>query len=518
MGRVLTNNVQLSYTIETSLGTAGTTWFLMEPNEISAFGATITTVAREPISKNRQRRKGTVTDLDSAVEIEADLTLSSFRDFIEGFCFATGVNADVTNLSATACETTGDSYTGMTAFSSAQADKFEIDTLIWVTGGATAANNGLKSIDADLAASGTAITVSENLVDETASFNISLAGYRVPTSDSPTWDWDAPATDQATLNLTGITAALQALGVIAGMTLHIGSIASPGDTTVTNAFENSAANDMFGYARVVSFPDANSVVFDKVDAALQFDDAVAPATAVDILFGDFIRNVTVDDSEYLEQSYQFEAEFPNLGAGSTDEYQYAIGNYCNSVTFELPLTDKATVSFGFIGTDTENPVASGSRKTGASSASNPLYTAAFNTSSDIARLRITDTDETGLTTDFKSLSLTLNNNVSPEKIIGTLGAAYMNTGNFETDLEAQLLFTNGDVVDRIRANTTVTMDFVIKNDDGVIAIDIPSMDLGAGDREFPVNESVLINTTGMAFQDETLATSIGVNIIPVPLP
>ena len=517
MGRVLTNNVSLSYSIETSLGVAGTTWFLIEPNEISTFGAVVTTVAREPISKNRQRRKGTVTDLDSSVEYDEDLTMSSFRHFIEGFCFATGINSDMTDLAATACETTGDSYTGMTAFSSDQADKLEVDTLLWVTGGATAANNGLKSVDADIASSGTAITVTENLVDETASFNISLAGHRMAALDAPTWTWDSPATDQATLALTGIGTELQALGVIAGMTLHIGSIAAAGDTTVTNAFENSVADDMFGYCRVVSFPDADSVVFDKVDAALQFTDA-AISTAVDILFGEFIRNVAVDDAAYLERSFQFEAEFPNLGAGATDEFQYALGNFCNSVTFELPLTDKATCSFGFIGTDTENPVASGSRKTGASAASNPLHTAAFNTTSDIARLRITDTDETGLTTDFKSISLTLSNNVSPEKIIGTLGAAYMNTGNFETELEAQLLFTNGDVVDRIRANTTVTMDFVIKNDDGVISVDFPSMDLGAGDREFPVNESVLINTTGMSFQDATLDTSIGISIFPVPLP
>jgi hypothetical protein len=490
----------------------------MEPNAINTFGSTITTVARDPISKNRQRRKGTVTDLDSAVEIDTDLTLSAFRDFIEGFVFATGINSDVTELAATGAETTTDSYEGLTALSAAQADKMEIDTLLWVTGGLTAANNGLKTVDADIVSTATAITVVENLVDETASFVISLAGFKISAASSPTWDWAAPGAAQATLAHTGITAALQALGVIPGMLMHIGSIAAAGDTTIVNAFENAAANDMFGYARVVSFPDADSVVFDKVDAALQFDDAVAPSTAVDLLFGEFIRNVPVDDADFLERSFQFEGEFPNLGPGSTDEFEYAIGNFCNSLSFELPLADKATVTFGFIGTDTEPPVVSGSRKTGASTATDPLNTGAFNTSSDIARLRITDVDETGLTTDFKSITLTLNNNVSPEKVLGQLGAKFMNTGNFEVDLDAQLLFTSGDVIERIRDNTTVTMDFLIKNDDGVIALDIPSLTLGAGDREFPVNESVLINTTGQAFLDPTLNTSVGITLIPVPLP
>lgn len=517
MGRVLTNNVSLAYTIETALGTAGTTWFLTEPNSINTFGAAITTVAREPISRNRQRRKGLVTDLDSSVEFDTDMTLSSFRDFIEGFCFVTGVNSDVTQLAATGAETTGDSYTGMTALTAAQADKMEIDTLIWVTGGTVAANNGLKSVDADIAASATAISVAENLTDETAAFRISIAGHRIAAADTVTWTWSAGAM-QATLNETGVATQLQALGLTIGQFVHIGSVAALGDTTVVNAFENAAANDMYGYARVVSFPDADNVVFDKVDAALQFTDNTDPATAVDVLFGEFIRNVPTASAEFLERSFQFEAEFPGLDTGGASEFQYAVGNFCNTAAFSLPLTDKATVTFGFVGTDTENPVTAASRKTGADAAANPTQTGAFGTSSDIARLRVTQVDETGITTDFKSLTFTLNNNVSPEKVLGTLGAKFINAGNFNVDIEAQLVFTDGAVVNKIRDNETVTMDFVVKNDDGIVAVDVPSMTLGGGDREFPVNESVLINTTAQAFQDDTLGTSIGVSIIPVPLP
>ncbi|MEE8608997.1 MAG: phage tail tube protein [Nitrospiraceae bacterium] len=514
MGRVLTNNVSLAYTIETALGVAGTTWFLLEPNAINTFGADITTVTRDPISKNRQRRKGTITDLDSAVEMEEDITLSSFRDFIEGFCFAVGINTDVTQLVTTAAETTTDSY-AVSALSAAQADKFEIDTLIWVRGFDTDANDGLKTVDADIVTSATAITVVENLVDETKNARLSFAGHRIATADVVTWDFDG--TEQTgTLLLTGIGTELALLGLTLGETVHIGSILNPGETTIVNAFENSAANDVFGYARVKTI-NANDVVFDKLDPALQFDDLTDPATAVDILFGEFIRNVTVDDSEFLERSFQFEAEYPNLDDPNS-EFEYAIGNFCNTAAFSLSLADKATVSFGFIGTDTEPPVIAGSRKTGASAATQPTQTAAFNTSNDVARLRITDVDETGLTTDFKSLTITLSNNVSPEKVIGTLGAKFMNTGNFEVNVEAQLLFSEGLVVNRIRDNTTVTMDFIIRNDDAVIAVDIPSMNLGGGGKEYPVNESVLINTTGEAFQDSLLSTSIGVSIIPVPLP
>ncbi len=514
MGRVLTNNVSISYTIETALGVAGTVWFLLEPNSINTFGADITTTPRNPISRNRQRRKGTTTDLDSGVEYEEDITLSSFRNFIEGFCFVTGINSDVTQLATTAAETTTDSYT-VSALSAAQADKLEVDTLIHVTGFLDPANNGLKTVDADIASSATAITVAENLVDEAvapADAKLSFAGHKIAAGDVVTWTWSSGA-KQATLNLTAIGTELQAAGLTAGQLVHVGS--PDGSGGVTNAFENSAANDMFGYARVVSFPTADDVLFDKVDAALQFTDATDPATAVDLLFGEFIRNVPTTSAEFLERSFQFEAEFPNLDSGGNSEFEYALGNFCNTAAFSLPLTDKATVTFGFTGTDTEPPVVAGSRKSGASSATDPIKTAAFNTSADIVRLRITEADEDGLTTDFKSITLTLNNNVTPEKVLGTLGAKFLNTGNFEVDIEAQLVFTEGLVVNKIRDNETVTMDFIIKNDDGAIAVDVPSMTLGGGGKEFPINESVLINTTSEAFQDATLNTSIGVSIFPV---
>jgi acetyl-CoA carboxylase carboxyl transferase subunit alpha len=83
MGRVSTNNVGLAYTVESALGVPGTSWVQLEPNDITSFGATISKVARNPISARRDRRKGVVTDLDSAVEFEADLTASAFTDFVE---------------------------------------------------------------------------------------------------------------------------------------------------------------------------------------------------------------------------------------------------------------------------------------------------------------------------------------------------------------------------------------------------------------------------------------------------
>ena len=335
MGRVKTNDVALAYAVETMLGMAPASGFReLEPNTIGAFGATISTVARTPISRSRQRRKGSITDLDATVEFDADLTLSAFRDFLSGFVFAELVNSDVTDLKVSAVAAANDDYT-VDALVAAQADKFEVDTLIWADGFSNADNNGLQVVDTDAMTGHTVISVADGLVDEAGVTDgyISFAGYR---TGNATWDYVA-ASSQATLALAGVGTALTALGLKVGQFVHIGSISEAGGA-FQNAFGNGMAVDTIrGYARVRSIS-ADAVIFDKLDAALQDDDNTAKS--VDILFGEFARNVDVGGAEYLERHYHFEATYPGLGAGlnavpaATDtEYEYVEGCYANTLGF-----------------------------------------------------------------------------------------------------------------------------------------------------------------------------------------
>ena len=90
MGRVLTRDTTIAYAIEATLGVlpGSPTWKQTEPNDITAFGSTISKEPRDPITADRQRRKSITVDLDSDVEFEADLTQESAKDFLEGFMFA----------------------------------------------------------------------------------------------------------------------------------------------------------------------------------------------------------------------------------------------------------------------------------------------------------------------------------------------------------------------------------------------------------------------------------------------
>ena len=530
MARVLTNNVVLQYAVESSIGVlpGSPIWKLLEYGNISAYGASITTVARRPISQQRGRKKGTVTNLESAVEFDSDLTMQSMEEHAEGFVFAEFANVEfdlkLVDVPPTATVTTD-------VFNIDSASALLAGKVVWVTtaarsllyakGYTNAANNGLHELAADLGSTDTTVNVESTLVTETPATSASLqvAGVRIGDGD-------------LTLTVSGSTATLvsaadvadwSVLGLLPGQFIHIGSGTSA--DVLQNALKDSATDDTYGYARITSISSA-TLNLDKLDSNFATADNTGEGDC-DILFGRFLRNVAVtadsDDNRYLERSYQFEVIYPDLGGAGTDEYEYAIGNFANELALSLPLTDKATATWGFIGTNADDITPTrktGSAPYGADNAVSALRTTALNTSSDIKSLT---TDVVSLVSDvcFKSLTLTIRNNVTPENCLGTLGASFVNAGLFEVNLEGQMLFTNKEIVNAVKNNTTVTFTSITANDDGAFAFDLPSLTFGGGDREYPIDQSVLVNITGEAFNDPTGTipnVSLGISFFPtVPL-
>lgn len=491
MGRVITNGTALSYAKEASLGVLPVTptWYELEPNGINSFGNTYAREARSPISRARARRKGAVTDQDSAVEFEADLTLKHLRDFAEGFCFSVAVGGDVFEPAAV----TGAGYT-VPALSAAAAGRISGQTLIYARGFNTPANNGLKPLTADPAAGAVNLAVAGAVAEVPAAndhVEVAVAGVRGAAGD---------LSINAQGNLVSAALDFTTLGLTIGQQIHIGGV------DLIHQFATAADT---GFARVIGIA-AHLLTLAKRDTVFVAD--AGAAVAVDILYGQFVRNVPVDSPDYKEQSFQHELASPNLMPGGVTGYEYATGFYPDALSLRLPLSGKATVTAGFVGQNTTDP--STVRALGANNAKIGGQTAAFSTANDIARLRLSEIDETGLSTDFKSATLTISNNVSGEKVLGRLGAKYLNAGNFEVDVENQMLFTNPDVPHAIRCNEDVGLDFVLRNGDGGAAFDFPVGTLDGGGREYPANESVLINTTFAAHQNDDLGFSLGISFFP----
>ncbi len=519
MAKVNTNDVSVAYTIESSLGVlpASPLWKQMEPNDISTYGATITTVARRPISKDRGSRKGTTTNLESAPELDGDATLESLEDFMEGFMYAEFANVEfdlraggatpVPPPVASATTWTVDSVTTLLA-GKMQFTALGPWPLVYGLGYTNAANNALHQLTVDPAATDVTLTTDSTLVVETPATNASLqyCGVRSAIGD-------------LALTISGSTATLVSaadisdwatLGLLPGMYIHVGS--DDGTGARQNTFDDGSGNDVYGFARIASISGA-TLNLDKLDVKLSATDA-SNATLVDIMFGRFARNVPVtadaDDTRFLERSYQFEVSYPNLGGVGTDEYEYAIGNLANDMEISIPLADKATVKWGFIGTTVED--ITGTRKTNAASAVETLRTTAINTTSNLVSI---STDVISAVSDvcFKSLTLKIGNNASPEQCLGTLGARFINTGLFEVTLDGEMLFTSKSIVNAVKNNTTVTFAAILANEDGAIAIDVPSMTFGDGSRSFPTDQSVTVTVTGSTFKGTVFDHEVGITML-----
>lgn len=518
MSKVSTNNVSVQYAIESTIGVlpGSPLWQLMEPNDIGSYGATLTTVSRRPISKDRGRRKGTVTNLETSPEFEGDLTLESMEDFSEGFVYAEFANVEFDMKS------TG----GIVPPPVASAATWTIESMSALLGGklqfvaagpwplvhgkgyTNSANNGLHQLTVDPASTDVILTTDSTLVVETPGTNASLqvAGVRSAIGDLALTISGSLATIVSAADITDWAT----LGLLPGMEIHIGSDDGTGGRQ--NMFDDGAAGDVYGFARIESISGA-TLNLAKLDVKLTTTDA-SNATLVDIMFGRFARNVQVtddsDDTRYLERSYHFELAYPDLGGAGVDEYEYAVGNMANEIALNVPLADKATVNWGFVGTNVENITPT--RKTNAATAVEPLRTTALNTSSNLVSI---STDVISAVSDvcFKSMTLTIKNNASPEQCLGTLGASFVNTGLFEVSLEGQMLFTDKAIVNAVKNNTTVTFQAILANEDGAIALDIPTMTFGDGSREFPTDQSVLVNVTGETFKGSVFDHEIGITML-----
>lgn len=504
MGRVITNGTSVSFAREASLGLlpGSPQWFEIEPNTINKFGTTVSKTTRTPISRARARRKGVVTDLDSGVEVDADLTLTHIRDFVEQFLFANAVGGD-SYLTSAATSTT---YV-VPAMSSGQAGRMlygasAAKTLVFARGFANAANNGLKPITATVAPGAVAIPVAGNVAETpaaTAMVEVSIAGVRGAAGDLKI---------DASGNLISTVLDFTTTGITKGQVIYVGGL------DVSHQFFNTAN---IGFARVDAVG-PHTLTLAKRDQAFVADDGTSTGSggtpiAVDILFGQFVRNVPVGSTDYAEISTQFELASPNLMPAGVTGYEYALGNWADAMSIAIPLSGKATITLGFVGIDTTLP--SATRATGAGNAKIGGQVQAFGTASDIARLRVQDIDESGLSTDFKSATFTLTNNVSGEKVLANLGPKYLNAGDLEVDIQNQMLFTNPDVIERVRCNLTVGFDFVLRNGDGGVAFDLPTGTLTGGNREYPANQTVTLTDTFAAHQEDKYGYTLGVSFFPV---
>jgi hypothetical protein len=460
--KIDSNVTGLAFAEEQTLKTLPVTpiWWPLEPNSYKDFGGQIATTARNPINPSRQRKKGVTTDLDASGGFVQDITPVNSTRIMQGFFFADARQKAATQpLNGTQTPLTSVSATQYLA--AAGLGVFIAGHMAFASGMGAAANNGIKSVTGSAAGS---VTVSEALTVEAAppaTAKLEAVGFKF-----------GAATVAITMvgglpRMTSSTTDLTTLGLVAGEWIYLGGDGAAGTKFVNNN----------GYARINAIA-AGYLEFDKTS----WTPVAEPATGltITIWFGTVIKNES-NPALIKRRTYNIERQLGNDGGGTMSEY--LVGAVANELTLNMPQADKITMDMSFVALDNEQRTGVTGVKTGTRQTLPPAD--AFNTSNDIARIKLSivtpaDAAPLPLFAYSTEVSLTINNNVTPNKAVGVLGAFDTSAGTFEVGGNLTAYFANITAVQAVRNNSDVTLDIIkAKNNTGILW-DMPLLSLGDG--------------------------------------
>lgn len=516
MATVETNQTSFRVVRETTLGIAATTgWFTLTVGGVDTFGGTYTAADISVIEPSRQNIKTKLVSASHEAGLNGYFSHDAALVFAEYYSARVPVNLDVTNIQAVS--TTATTYVVPTMTAGQQA-KFATGTLVHSAGWSNAANNGLKVTTG--AATATTITVAGNVV-ETAPVSaidnatrISIAGFRAAPG-SQTWTWDN-VNKQATLGGTGIGTALLARGLEVGQYIHVGSPNNLG--AAVNAFQNVAANDMYGFARVTSIT-ANAVVFKNVSAKLQFTDSTPPAGDVDYCFGNLVRNpARSGDVDDVKRTMTIEQLQPAKFDDGSNEHVYVTGGAMQNMNITFAAEDLVKFDMSVLGTNTIEGVRNAQRKAGAANAISLNKVDTIASVSEMPEVKLVRANGTIVSLLASSLTINIENPVNENKIINQFGS-YVNTrGTFKTSISAELLADDPDKLPKADANETVSFYSVINTTDSVIAIEVPATSFNKTGTNFADGQAITENVEGVSFADPITKSSLLLSTIPLAMP
>lgn len=537
-------------------------WYLREPNSFDDMGGDLTMVARRPFNPSRQRKKGSVVDLDADGGFNEDLTQNNMQSPLQGFFFADlRKKPEATDfLSSLAAATAFTAAAGtdnatvnnhglatgdgpfFVATDDALPAPLVAATPYWVIANgantfqfATSRANALAGTKVDLTTNGTgAHTIQRVGVVATAddSFTLNdvtgfMAGHIVKATGFDPANNGVHVVDDVTGTKVGVTtnltdqarpassAKLEVVGFQfpeddVTLELRTGGFALvsatvdmtdfgliPGEWTFIGGDQsaNRFADTAPGYARVKSVAeDGSEIVFDKSTFTPAEEDGVD--VTLRFYFGTVLRNE--DDPDLIvRRTYQQERTLGRDANGIQAEYLE--GAVANELTWNSPLANLVNLDLGFVAMDNTHRTGAEGRKSAEAGATvfSALGEDAFNTSSNVYRLRLAIIDEatlnpTPLFARVTEWTATINNNVTANKAQGVLGAFDMTAGGFDVGGEFTAYFSTVEAVKAIRDNADVTFDAIYAKKNAAIILDIPLLGLSGGKLEVEQDAAIMV--------------------------
>lgn len=458
-------------------GNAGTpVWKRLLPNSYNDFGGEITTVAPNPINPSRQRRKGVTTDLDAAGGINQNFTFTGLTDLMQGVMFADIREKGSQEPTAVTVSGTPDVY------EVADTAGFLVGSLIKGIGFAASANNGLNVLTTVTTDTSVGVADGQLVADASPSTGaeIKVVGFQGAAGDidvSSTGDFAA---------LTSTALDFTTLGLVIGQWVYIG-----GDTSIT-AF-TGAANNGFKRVRAIA---ASRLTFDKSDNAMTNE--TGTGKTIQIFFGDVLKNET--GSLVKRRSYNLERTLgaPDDSAPAALQSEVLKGAVANEFTLNVPSAELLNADISFVATDNEARTAADGIKQ--SSVQQFRSSKEYNTSSDVSRIRLSIISETSEAPDplfafVTEASVAVNNNVTPNKAVGVLGAFDVTAGTFAVSGSLTAYFATVEATKAVRNNADVTLDIGFVRDNQGVVFDLPLVSLGDARLNVEIDQPITLPLT-----------------------
>lgn len=495
VNKIDSNITALRYAEEASLKTlpGSPIWYGLEPNSYKDFGGNIATIARNPISGDRQKKKGVTSDLDAAGGFVNDLTQTNLQDLLQGFMFAdfrrkgeelvTAVDVDSTNPDEyEVASTTG----------------FLVNSLIKGSGFTNSGNNTTNKVSAIV--SNTSIEVSDGTLTAEASppadAKITVVGYQFA---SGTLNVDISTGDFPRLLRASGSVDFTALGLTPGEWIFVGGDGASEDFV-------TAANNGFKRVRSVA---ATYIELDKSVAAMSNE--TGTSLTVNVYFGRVLKNET--GTSIVRRSYQLERTLgaPDDASLSQIQAEYITGAVPNELALDINTADKITADLSFMACDHET--VTGAEGVKAGTRPTLLEEAPFNSSSDFSRIKMSTVSTTSeaptpLFAFVTEMKLSIKNNISANKAIGTLGAFDLTAGTFEVAGSVKAYFSDVAAIDAVRSNADVTLDMIMVKDNKGIAIDLPLISLSDGRATVEQDQPITLPLNHDAASGESVSSGL----------
>lgn len=436
-------------------------WYNLEPNSYSDFGGEVSTVARSPIDPSRQNKKGTITDLNASGGFNTDFTKSNLTRLLQGFFFADARELPTTKpLNGEVITVTGvdidDNYVEL----SSGGEQFIEGMLVQTSGFSVSANNGMKVVvesDTD------SVTFESQIITDnnTSAASLTAVGIALPEDDA-----SIVVTDGVASLETVVTDFTAYPFLIAGAWVFVG-----GDDG--HAFDSNV-----GFARIKSVT-SDALVFD--DVTWQPANESGDGKSLYLFCGSIIKNEN-DPALIKRRSYNIERTLGDGVMGAQAEYLE--GAVANEFSLSIPQADKISADLSFVACDNTHR----SGDTGDELKGGDRVPAngedAYNTSSDIYRIKMSINSDTSVPASLfgyvSEASVSINNNVTPNKAVGVLGAFDTSAGNFEVSGSVTAYFSTVEAVRAVRNNADVGLSIIGAAKNAGFIFDIPLLGLGGG--------------------------------------